>query len=72
MNAAGRDRAERRLAAIMAADVAGCSRLMGIDEEGTLVALKALRRELADPTKRNTAAGSLRQPAMASSSNSPV
>ena len=37
----------RRLAAILAADVAGYSRLMGADEEGTLAALKALRRELA-------------------------
>jgi adenylate cyclase len=42
-------RVERRLAAILAADVAGYSRLMGQDEEGTLAALKALRRELADP-----------------------
>jgi adenylate cyclase len=33
----------------MAADVAGYSRLMGEDEEGTLAALKAIRRELADP-----------------------
>jgi adenylate cyclase len=39
----------RRLAAILAADVAGYSRLMGADEEGTLARLKALRRELADP-----------------------
>jgi adenylate cyclase len=39
----------RRLAAILAADVAGYSRLMGADEEGTLAALKAIRRELADP-----------------------
>jgi adenylate cyclase len=36
----------RRLAAILAADVAGYSRLMGADEEGTLERLKALRREL--------------------------
>jgi len=42
-------RIERRLAAILAADVAGYSRLIGQDEEGTLAALKALRRELADP-----------------------
>ena len=34
---------ERRLAAILAADVAGYSRLMGADEEGTLERLKALR-----------------------------
>src|SRR6266567_588382 len=41
--------ATRRLAAILAADVASYSRLMGADEEGTLAALKALRRELSDP-----------------------
>ena len=40
---------ERRLAAILAADVAGYSRLMGADEEGTLDRLKAHRRELFDP-----------------------
>jgi adenylate cyclase len=39
----------RRLAAILAADVSGYSRLMGADEEGTLERLKALRRELIDP-----------------------
>jgi adenylate cyclase len=39
----------RRLTAILAADVAGCSRLMGVDEEGTLAAMKAIRRELGDP-----------------------
>jgi len=42
-------RVERRLAAILAADVAGYSRLMGADEEGTLARLKGLRRELSDP-----------------------
>jgi adenylate cyclase len=42
-------RVERRLAAILAADVAGYSRLMGNDEEGTVAALKACRRELIDP-----------------------
>jgi adenylate cyclase len=41
--------ATRRLAAILAADVAGYSRLMGVDEEGTLERLKAHRRELIDP-----------------------
>jgi adenylate cyclase len=41
--------ATRRLAAILAADVAGYSRLMGADEEGTHERLKALRRELVDP-----------------------
>jgi adenylate cyclase len=39
----------RRLAAILAADVAGYSRLMGADEEGTLRRLRAHRRELVDP-----------------------
>jgi adenylate cyclase len=42
----------RRLAAILAADVAGYSRLMGVDEEGTLGRLKAHRRELIDPKIR--------------------
>jgi adenylate cyclase len=41
--------ATRRLAAILAADVAGYSRLMGADEEGTLERLKAIRHELGDP-----------------------
>ena len=41
--------ATRRLAAILAADVAGYSRLMGADEEGTHERLKGLRRELLDP-----------------------
>ncbi len=40
---------ERRLAAILAADVVGYSRLMEIDEAGTLAALKAHREELIDP-----------------------
>jgi adenylate cyclase len=39
----------RRLVAILAADVAGYSRLMGADQEGTLECLKALRGELVDP-----------------------
>jgi adenylate cyclase len=42
-------RVERRLAAILAVDVAGYSRLMGADEEGTLAALRTVRRELSDP-----------------------
>jgi adenylate cyclase len=41
-----RDRSQRRLAAILAADVVGYSRLMGQDEAGTLAALKALKTEL--------------------------
>jgi adenylate cyclase len=42
-------RVERRLAAILATDVVGYSRLMGSDEEGTLAALKALRQSHVDP-----------------------
>jgi TolB-like protein len=49
MDPAGQARVERRLAAILAADVAGYSRLIGADEGGTLERLKALRRELLDP-----------------------
>src|SRR6202163_2784669 len=41
---------ERYLAAVLAADVAGYSRLMGADEEGTLARLKAVRKALVDPT----------------------
>ena len=44
----GEDQVERRLAAILAADVVGYSRLMGLDESGTLSAFKAHRRELVD------------------------
>ena len=40
---------KRRLAAVLAADVAGYSRLMGNDEEGTLARLKAVRKALVDP-----------------------
>src|SRR5215475_305715 len=43
------DRVERRLAAILAGDIAGYSRLMGADEEGTLDRIKRMRRELVDP-----------------------
>jgi adenylate cyclase len=42
-------RIERRLAAILAADMVGYSRLTGLDEEGTLARLRALRRDLIDP-----------------------
>jgi adenylate cyclase len=42
-------RVERKLAAVLAADIAGYSRLMGGDEEGTLSRLKALRKTLVDP-----------------------
>src|SRR5690349_23759215 len=43
------ERTQRRLAAVFAADVAGYSRLVGADEEGTLARLKVLRRDLLDP-----------------------
>src|SRR5215831_18228289 len=43
------ERVERRLTAVLAADVAGYSRLMGANEEGTLAGLKTLRREVTDP-----------------------
>jgi adenylate cyclase len=48
------ERVERRLAAILATDVVGYSRLMGEDEEGTLAALRAIRRELSDPNDQGT------------------
>jgi|SRR5579862_116773 len=44
------ERVTRRLAAVLAADVVGYSRLMGADEEGTLARLNALRREFLEPT----------------------
>jgi len=44
------EQVERRLAAVLAADIAGYSRLMGVDEEGTLARLKAARKTLVDPT----------------------
>ena len=43
------ERVERRLTAVLAADVAGYSRLMGRDEEGTLAQLKSFRKTLVDP-----------------------
>src|SRR5215813_13909643 len=49
MEPKGPARVERKLAAILAADVAGYSRLIGADEEGTLRRLKACRKELIDP-----------------------
>jgi class 3 adenylate cyclase len=53
---------ERRLAAVLAADVAGYSRLMGVDELGTLAALKAIRHDVVDPPLPTTGAGSSRRP----------
>ena len=63
----------RRIAAILAADVAGYSRLVGDDEEGTLLRLRTLRRELIDPAigahrgriVKTTGAGELDQQAIA-------
>jgi class 3 adenylate cyclase len=42
-------RDQRRLAAVVSLDLAGYSRLMGVDDSGTLAALKTHRRELVDP-----------------------
>ena len=47
------ERVERRLAAVLAADVAGYSRLMGQDEAGTLARLRIHRREFVDPKIAN-------------------
>jgi class 3 adenylate cyclase len=49
MNTGGRVRAERRLAAILAADMVGYSRLIGTHEKGTLEALRSIRVEAIDP-----------------------
>ena len=49
METAGKARVERRLAAILAANVAGYSRLVEADEEGTLGRLRARRAEVIDP-----------------------
>src|SRR5271169_2673786 len=50
MDTGGRNRAERRLSAIVAADVACYSRLIGADEDGTLDRLRSIRGELIDAT----------------------
>jgi class 3 adenylate cyclase len=70
-----KQRIGRRLAAILAADVAGYSRLMGADEEGTHERLKTHLRELVDPkitehrgrTVKNTGDGLLAEFSLASS-----
>src|SRR5467141_5006129 len=51
------DQTKRKLAAILVADIAGYSRLMGTDEEGTLARLKLLRRELIDPKNKQHRGG---------------
>jgi hypothetical protein len=71
MEPAGPTRVERRLAAILAADVAGYSRLIEADEEGTLSRLRALRAEL-DPKIAAHRGRMVRQPATGCSSSSPV
>src|SRR5271154_6372384 len=49
MNTGRGERTERRLAAVLAADIAGYSRLMEADEEGTLAALRSWRHDIAEP-----------------------
>src|ERR1044071_4451018 len=49
MEISAQHRAERRLAAILAADVAGYSRLIGADEEGTLGRIRSIRAKIIDP-----------------------
>ena len=51
---------QRRLAAILAADVVGYSRLMGMDEAGTLAALKARRKDVVEPLVARHRVGSSR------------
>jgi adenylate cyclase len=49
MSGSGKPKVQRRLAAVLAADVVGFSTLMGEDEEGTLAQVKSLRREIIEP-----------------------
>ena len=63
-------RVERRLAAILAADVAGYSRLMGADEEGTLAQLKAHRSKVWNPAIKRHRGYIANTPVTASSRNS--
>jgi hypothetical protein len=63
---------ERRLAAILAADVAGSCRLIGIDEEGTLARLKALRRPFSIPKSLSITDASSRIPGTALLLSSPA
>jgi adenylate cyclase len=62
----------RRLAAILAADVAGYSRLMGADEQGTFDRLKAIHRQLIDPKITEHHGRIVRPPATACWWNFPV
>jgi len=63
---------QRRLAAIVSADVAGYSRLMGRDESATLAALKALQSEIVDPSIPSTTGASSSRPATACCWSSPA
>src|SRR5450631_1546538 len=63
---------ERRLAAILAADVAGSCRLIGIDEEGTLAQLKAFRKTLFDPKITDHRGRIVKNPGTALSLSSPA
>jgi adenylate cyclase len=65
MHTGGRVRTERRLAAILAADVAGYSRLIGADEEGTLNRLKSVRAESSTQKLRSIMVGWSRRRATA-------
>ena len=60
------DRVQRRMAAVLAADVVGYSRLMGANEAGTLTALKLHRQELIDTKIADHDGGSSNLPATAS------
>ena len=63
---------QRRLAAILVADVVGYSKLMGNDEAGTLVQLDALRAEIIEPRSPNTLDACSSLWVTASSSSSPA
>ena len=63
------DHVKRKLAAILAADIAGYSRLMGADEAGTLARLKEYRRELIDPKNKQYRGCVVKRQVMASSSS---
>ena len=66
------ERVERRLTAIFAGDIAGYSRLMGADEEGTLARINALRREFLDHNIAEHRGRVVKRTATAFSSNSRV
>jgi hypothetical protein len=61
---------ERRLAAILLTDMVGYSRLIGLDEEGTITRQKAHREEIIDPNSLHMVAGSSRRLVMACWSSS--